>query len=135
MNDDLRIESIERVSNFAFGESLKQRTKEFALRCIRLFRALPKQADAYILGKQLLRSATSVAANYRAACRARSNAEFVAKIGIALEEADESLFWIELLEEAEIVTASRLASLKQEANELTAILVTIRKSSYKRINS
>ena len=135
MNGDLQIKSMERGSNFAFGESFKQRTKEFALRSIRLFRALPKQADAYILGKQLLRSATSVAANYRAACRARSNAEFVAKIGIALEEADESLFWIELLEESEILSASSLASLKQEANELTAILVTIRKSSHKRINS
>ncbi|MHC2990996.1 hypothetical protein OB13_05085 [Pontibacter sp. HJ8] len=111
------------------------RTKEFALRCIKLFRALPRQADAYVLGKQFLRSATSVAANYRAACRARSNAEFVAKIGIALEEADESLFWIELLEESGIMATSRLASLKQEADELTAILVTIRKSSYKSNNS
>ena len=135
MNEEFRLKNMEKVSNFAFGESMKHRTKKFALRCIRLFRALPRQADAYILGKQLLRSATSIAANYRAACRARSNAEFVAKIGIALEEADESLFWIELLEESEIVAASRLASLKQEANELTAILVTIRKSSYKRINS
>jgi len=123
---------VNKLSNFAFGESLKQRTKEFALRCIKLFRALPRQADAYILGKQLLRSATSVAANYRAACRARSDAEFVAKIGIALEEADESLFWLELLEESGIITANRLASLKQEADELTAILVSIRKSSVRK---
>jgi four helix bundle protein len=126
---------MERVSNFYFGEGLKQRTKDFALRNIRLFRALPRRTEAYIMGKQLLRSATSVAANYRAACRARSQAEFIAKIGIALEEADESLFWIELLEESNTLPANRLAFLKKEADELTAILVTIRKSSARKINS
>ena len=116
-------------SNFSFGEQFKLRTKAFSLRVIKLFQALPKTDEAQILGKQLLRSATSVAANYRAACRARSKAEFVAKVGIALEEADESLFWLELLEESGIIAATKLANLKQEADELTAVLTTIRKSA------
>jgi four helix bundle protein len=120
---------MERETNFAFGEALKKRSKEFALRTIRLFQALPKSAEAQIMGKQALRSATSVAANYRAACRARSGAEFVAKIGVALEEADETQFWLELLEESGIVAGTRLVSLKQEAGELTAILTSIRKSA------
>lgn len=118
-----------RVSNFAFGEEFKKRTKTFALRAIRLFQTLPSKVDAQILGKQLLRSSTSVAANYRAACRARSAAEFTAKIGIALEEADESLFWLEMLEESQIVKAELLVNLKQEADEITAILTKTRKSS------
>ena len=123
---------MEKGNNFEFGEGFKRRTKDFALRSIRLFQALPRPLDAQILGKQLLRSATSVGANYRAACRARSDAEFVAKIGVALEEADESLFWIELLEESGIMSANRLSNLKQEADELTAILATIRKTAYKK---
>ena len=96
------------------------RTRRFALRVIKLFQALPKDAEAQILGKQLLRSATSVAANYRATCRARSKAEFVAKIGVVLEEADESVFWLEMLEESEIVKPVLLTALKQEAFELTS---------------
>ena len=119
----------ERKSNYAFAEDFKRRTKLFALRVIKLFRALPNRPDAQILGKQLIRAATSVAANYRAACRARSNAEFVAKIGIVLEEADEAQFWLEMLEESEIVRAELLVNLKQEAAELTAILTSIRKSA------
>jgi four helix bundle protein len=93
---------------------------------------LPNKPDAQILGKQLLRSATSVAANYRAACRARSEAEFAAKIGVALEESDESQFWIELLEESGIIHADRLTHLRKEIAELTAILTSIRKSAYKK---
>jgi len=80
-------------------EELRDRTKAFALRIVKLFRSLPRNPDAQIIGKQLLRSGISVAANYRAVCRARSRAEFVAKVGIVLEEADESVFWIELLTE------------------------------------
>ncbi|MBD1396672.1 four helix bundle protein [Pontibacter sp. JH31] len=125
---------MERESNFAFGEAMKKRSKDFALRTVRLFQALPKSAEAYIMGKQVLRSATSVAANYRAACRARSGAEFVAKIGIALEEADETQFWLELLEESGIVASSKIMHLKQEAGELTAILTSIRKSASKKKN-
>ncbi|MBJ6119431.1 four helix bundle protein [Pontibacter sp. BT310] len=121
-----------RIRNFDFGEQFKKRTKTFALRVIKLFQSLPKNDEAQIIGKQLLRSATSVAANYRATCRARSKAEFVAKIGVVLEEADESLFWLEILEEAEIIKPNLLAALKQEAFELTAILATIRKNAAKK---
>jgi four helix bundle protein len=117
------------MSNFEFGEQFKKRTKEFALRIIKLFQALPKTDEARILGKQLVRAATSVAANYRAACRARSQAEFFAKICIVVEEADETLFWLELLEESAIFPAERLQGLQQEANELVAITVTIKTKS------
>jgi len=82
---------------------LLDRTKQFALRIVRLFRALPKSDEARVLGRQLLRSGTSVGANYRAVCRARTRAEFVAKLGIVLEEADETCFWLELLADALIV--------------------------------
>jgi len=102
-------------------EQLRNRTKQFALRIVRLFRALPRSADAQVMGKQLLRSGTSVAANYRAVCRARSSAEFIAKMGIVIEEADETVFWIELLVESGIVQAESMQSLLQEANELLAI--------------
>jgi four helix bundle protein len=84
-------------------EELRARTKKFALRIIRLFRKLPRSPEAQVLGKQVLRSGTSVGANYRAAGRSRSSAEFSAKIGIVLEEADETVFWIECLIEAGIV--------------------------------
>lgn len=122
----------ERLSNYAFAEGFKKRTQLFALRVIKLFQALPSKAEAQILGKQLLRSSTSVAANYRAACRARSALEFAAKIGVVLEEADESLFWLEMLEQSGIVKEELLINLKQEAAELTAILTSIRKSSVKK---
>lgn len=122
----------ERGSNFDFAVQFKMRTKAFALRAIRLFQTLPNKVEAQILGKQLLRASTSVAANYRAACRARSAAEFAAKIGIALEEADESLFWLEMLEDSQIIKAELLINLKQEADEITAVLTSIRKSSAKK---
>lgn len=102
-------------------EILKERTKQFALRIIKLFRALPKTEEAKIIGKQILRSGTSVGANYRAVCRARSNAEFIAKLGIVVEEADETVFWMELLTESEIVNINKLENLMKEANELLAI--------------
>ncbi|MBI1741138.1 MAG: four helix bundle protein [Acidobacteriales bacterium] len=100
---------------------LKLRTKSFAIRIVNLFRALPRSPDAQTLGKQVLRSGTSVAANYRAVCRARSKAEFIAKMGIVLEEADETVFWLELLGETGIVRAQRTRDLLKEANELVAI--------------
>ena len=103
------------------AEELKARSKRFAIRIIQVFRALPRQADAYVIGKQLLRSGTSVAANYRAVCRARSKPEFIAKMGIVVEEADETVFWLELLIETGIVSADRTANLLKEANELLAI--------------
>jgi four helix bundle protein len=103
-------------------EVLKDRTKQFAIRIVRVFKALPKTDEARILGKQLLRSGTSVGANYRAVCRARSTAEFIAKIGVVVEEADETVFWLELLIETEIVPAAKLVPLLQEANEILAIV-------------
>lgn len=102
-------------------EVLKDRSKQFAIRVIKLFQALPKTDEARIIGKQVLRSGTSVAANYRAVCRARSSAEFIAKIGVVVEEADETVFWLELLVETEIVNAQKLKPLMDEANELLAI--------------
>lgn len=103
------------------SEELKDRTKKFAVRIVRMFKALPRSAEAYIIGKQILRSGTSVAANYRAACRARSKAEFIAKIGIVAEEADETVFWLELLIETNIVKAEKLADLMDEAKQISAI--------------
>jgi four helix bundle protein len=102
---------------------LKERTKRFACRIIRLVGALPKTAAGRVIGTQLLRAGTSVGANWRAAARARSRAEFVAKLGIVLEEADEALYWMELLIEAHLVKKERLRLLMQEGNELTAIAV------------
>jgi four helix bundle protein len=102
-------------------EELKLRTKRFALRVIRLYRSLPKSTEAQVIGKQALRSGTSVAANYRAVCRARSKPEFIAKMGIVVEEADETIFWLELLVDAAIVSNAKLCDLSSEANELLAI--------------
>ena len=103
---------------------LKVRTKSFALRIIRLYAALPKSVEGQVIGQQLLRSGTSVGAHYREACRARSTAEFISKVEGGLQELEETAYWLELLEEGEIVAAKRLAGLKAEANELTAVLVT-----------
>jgi four helix bundle protein len=111
-------------SSMGANEDLRVRTKQFALRVVRLYRALPHQEEARVLGKQLLRSGTSVGANYRAACWARSKAEFIAKLGIVLEEADESVFWLELIAETGLVGPEKLQALVKEAEELTAIFVT-----------
>jgi len=119
------------MSEFQYREDLKNRTKIFALRIIRLYQSLPKTLEASVIGKQLLRSGTSVAANYRAACRARSNAEFHSKISIVIEEADETLFWLELLQEAEIIKPMLLQSLCQESEEIIKIMATARKNSKK----
>jgi len=102
---------------------LKQRTKEFALRTIRLVDALPRRMVADVLGRQLTRSATSVAANYRSACRAKSRADFISKMGTVEEEADESMLWLELIVDAGLLPASRVAALLVEADALTAITV------------
>lgn len=106
------------------GENIKQRTKSFALEIIRIVESLPKTKTADIIGRQLLRSGTSVGANYRAACRARSNADFIAKIGIVEEETDEVLYWLEFLTESQIVQAGRVTSLYKEGTELLAITVS-----------
>lgn len=103
------------------ADALKQRTKTFAVRIVKLFRSLPHTPDAQTLGKQVLRSGTSVAANYRAVCRARSKAEFIAKMGIVQEEADETVFWLELLTETDVLSTDRTKDLLKEANELLAV--------------
>lgn len=104
------------------SSDLKQRTKVFALRILRLWMALPRRDDAMVIGKQLLRSGTSVGANYRAACRSKSHKDFLNKIRICVEEADESCYWMELLIEQGLVESDRLNELLDEANQLTAIL-------------
>ena len=108
---------------------LAQRTKTFALRVMRLFCALPKSTQAQVLGKQILRSGTSVGANYREARRARSKAEFVAKMGDSLKELDETIYWLELLSESGIMAASKIEPLKNETEQLLAIFTTITKKT------
>jgi four helix bundle protein len=117
------------VEAMTFPEKLRKRTKDFALQVIWLFRDLPRSAEAQIIGKQLLRSATSVAANYRAAGRARSKLEFTAKLGVTVEEADETTFWLEMLVEAEVVSKERISPILREANELLAIFAAAHKTS------
>ena len=110
-------------------DELKKRTKQFGLRVIQLVESLPKTKTATAIGNQLLRSGTSVGANYRAACRGRSKAEFIAKLGIVEEEADESAYWLEMLVEAKVLKADSVAGLLAEADELTAIMATSRKTA------
>ncbi len=111
------------------SEELKARTKAFALRVIKLVDAMPRSLAGQVFGKQLLRSATSVGANYRAACRAQSHAEFAAKLSIVVEEADEALYWLELVNESGLIKAERLTALLGEANELLAIVSASRKTA------
>ena len=101
----------------------KHRTKELALRVIKLVEALPKGTTADVIGKQMLRCATSVGANYRAACRGKSTADIINKLSIVEEEADECLYWMELLVEAEIMNQARMESLMAEANEIVSMVV------------
>lgn len=108
---------------------LKARTKEFALRVIRLYGALPKSVEAQVIGKQVLRSGTSVGAHYREGTRARSDAEFISKLEGGLQELDETSYWLELLAESGIVPENRLSELMEEANQLTAILITCVKNA------
>jgi len=102
-------------------QELRLRTKQYAIRIVKLCGAMPKSYDARILGAQLLRSGTSVGANYRAVCRARTKKEFIAKLRIVLEEADESQFWLEILAETELLKPVKLSALLQESSELVAI--------------
>jgi len=111
---------------------LKQRTKEFALRVMKLVDALPNTRSGNAIGNQLVRSGTSVGANYRATCRARSKAEFIAKIGVVEEEADESGLWMELTVDGQLLPANKVSALLQEANELTAIMAASRISAFRR---
>lgn len=125
MNDEQKeMNDIER-------RDLVKRTKMFALRIIKLYVSLPKTTEAQVIGKQVLRSGTSVGAHYREAKRARSTAEFVSKIEGALQELDETTYWLELLSESGIVHETRLASLKREAEELMRMLVSSAKTAKK----
>ena len=110
---------------------MKERTKAFALRIVRLSRSLPESKQAQIIGTQLLRSGTSVGANYRAVCRARSRPDFIAKLGVVIEEADESAYWLELLADTGLVKHEKLDSLLKEARELTAIFNAARITALK----
>src|ERR1700730_9154336 len=110
---------------------LQQRTKSFALRVLKLIEQLPNTIGGRVFANQVARSATSVGANYRAACRARSRAEFASKLGTVAEEADESLYWLELIRDGNFVPEKKLASLVSEADELTAIFTAGRRTSSK----
>lgn len=114
------------------GQELRTRTQAFALRIINLVGALPRDAASQVIGRQSLRSGTSVGANYRPACRARSRADFASKLAIVEEEADETLHWLELLAKSRLVNANHLSELAREADELVAIFTAARKTTQKR---
>ena len=116
------------------AEELKRRTKRFGLDVIRLVEALPSTQTGRVIGNQLLRSALSVGANYRSACRARSKADFISKVGITIEEADESQHWLDMLAEAGTVSGERLNPLTKEADELVAILTASAKTARANLN-
>ena len=117
------------TKNIQRGLDLRERTKAFSLRIVKMYAALPKSAVAQVMGKQVLRSGTSVGANYREAFRSRSKAEFVAKLGDCLKELDETSYWLELLAESATIDVERLAPLRDENNQLLAIFTTIAKNS------
>jgi four helix bundle protein len=114
------------------AEILKDRTKKFAKQIIYLCRKLPKNREGYLIGNQIFRSGTSVASNYRAACRGRSKAEFIAKMGIVEEEADETLFWLEVIEGVEIFDKNSISPLMRECNEILSIVVSSINTARKR---
>jgi four helix bundle protein len=113
------------------SEELKKRTKTFALHVIEAVKKFPRTMPGEIVGRQVVRSATSIGANYRSACRGRSPADFIAKLGIVEEEADESLYWLELAVDSQLITALEAAPLLKEADELTAIFAASRKTARK----
>ena len=114
---------------------LKKRTKQFALRVMKLVGALPENSVGRPIGNQLIRSGTAIGANYRAACRGRSKAEFVAKLGIVVEEADESCYWLELIIDGELLKKPQVEPLLTEANELTAIMTAAHKTAQSSIQN
>ncbi len=119
---------MENIDRIEFAEAFKKRTKKFVVDNIKFFRTLPKTEEAKIIGRQLLRSSSSVGANYRAACRARSKAEFHSKLSTVVEESDESVFWMEILIEAEIVDQKSITHLLNEGNEILKIVSVSRKT-------
>ena len=116
-------------------DELKARTKLFALRIIRLVKALPRSIERRAIGNQIIRSGTSVATNYRPSCRARSKPEFIAKIGTVLQEADETMLWLELIIEAGLLPAKHVETLLLEANELGATMAAMRKTAFFNLKS
>lgn len=112
-----------------FIENFRNRTKAYSLEAIRIFQRLPKSEKARLIGNQFLRAALSVGSNYRAVCRARSRAEFFAKLSITVEEADETIFWIEILSEAEIISTEKISTFEKEGKEILAVLTTARKNT------
>ena len=114
------------------SEELKNRTKKFALDVIRVVETFPKTKSADTIGRQLIKAATSIGANYRSACRARSRADFISKIGIVEEEADESLYWLELATESNLINRANIANLIKEADELISIFTASRKTAVRR---
>jgi four helix bundle protein len=110
-------------------DELRDRSRQFAMRVVKLCQALPKTTEAQVMGKQVLRSGTSVAANYRAACRARSRAEFVSRLAIVVEEADETGYWLGMIAEAGVFSSKKLQPLQQEAQELTKIFSAARNTA------
>jgi four helix bundle protein len=116
------------------AEELRQRTKKFGLNIIKLVESLPSTQTGKVIGNQLLRSALSVGANYRAACRGRSKADFISKVGITIEETDESQYWLEMLGDAGLVPQDKLKPLAKEANELVAILTASSKTARENLN-
>jgi four helix bundle protein len=115
-------------------QEMKERTKEYAKRILKLCRTLPQTKEGQLLSSQLFRAGTSVGANYRAACRARSKADFISKLGIVLEEADESLYWLEIITETKLIDPPLVVSLMKEGNEIASILVASINTS-KRVKS
>lgn len=114
-------------------EELKSRTKAFALRVMAMIDHLPNTTKGRVIADQIMRSATSVAANYRAACRGRSRAEFISKLGVALEEADETMLWLELIGEGQLLRVQRVSGLIKEADELTAIMFSAQRSARQKV--
>ncbi|MBM3403726.1 MAG: four helix bundle protein [Bacteroidetes bacterium] len=116
------------MNSSELSEKFRQRTKLFTIRIIAFSKSLPKSPESQIILKQLIRSVASTAANYRAACRARSNTEFFSKLSIVVEEADESVFWLEIIHEANLVNEQEVLPLLREANEILAIVASSRKT-------
>ena len=118
-----------------FSDALKNRTKQFAVSIIKLSKSFPKNDEAFIIKKQLLRSAFSLAANYRAVCRGRSDAEFFSKLSIVVEEPDETVFWLELLIESDVLTGDEINKNLKEANDILAIVAKSRKTMKERLHN
>jgi len=117
------------MGNYNWTREFKERLKIYAIAIIKLYRKIPKSGEGRVIGKQMLRSGTSVAANYRSACRGRSRKEFIAKLGIVIEEADETLFWLELVRDSNIYHGKEIDFLIRETDEILAIISKTRYST------